>query len=563
MKTICVYPTKAQFIIGEEIKIKVELNNAVEAGSTLICNIYRLQESLFKIEKTVLKGDKEIVFSFNLNIRERYMTGYGVKVEVQRLDGNYDAYYTAFDVVDSWTRAPRYGFISDFFDSDMNDEEDIKEMNRYHINVVQYYDWMYRHHKFIPPKDKFIDPLKRKLNLSVVKQKVGYAHKYGMKAMAYGAVYGAGKEFYEKHKEWALYKNDGKVYGFGDFLYIMDINRQCKWHDHIINQFLEAVKFGFDGIHMDQYGFPKEAISSLEGEKSIRYLQGDFPKLIDDTKDYIKSKGYNAELIFNAVNNWPVEKVAKAKEDAVYIEVWPPNDTYESLYNLISNAKKYAPQKQVILAAYMRPFLEELNIPLKSAENAAFLTMAVIFASGGFHLLLGEGNGILDDAYYPKYRTINDEEFNKRLRGYYDFIVRYEGLLYDFDISDITMTYTGGINGEYAFSGSEFSVKPKDNCVWTLIKDKAGYKIINLLNFTGITDMRWNEPKDSEPREIRNIEVTAMLAEEAKGIYTASPDINNGVSEKLNFEYVKNENGRAVRFTVPNLKIWNLIYIKL
>ena len=563
MKTICVYPAKAQFIIGEEIKIKVELNNAVEAGSTLICNIYRLQESLFKIEKTVLKGDKEIVFSFNLNNRERYMTGYGVKVEVQRLDGNYDAYYTAFDVVDSWTRAPRYGFISDFFDSDMNDEEDIKEMNRYHINVVQYYDWMYRHHKFIPPKDKFIDPLKRKLNLSVVKQKVEYAHKYGMKAMAYGAVYGAGKEFYEKHKEWALYKNDGKVYGFGDFLYIMDINRQCKWHDHIINQFLEAVKFGFDGIHMDQYGFPKEAISNLEGEKSIRYLQGDFPKLIDDTKDYIKSKGYNAELIFNAVNNWPVEKVAKAKEDAVYIEVWPPNDTYESLYNLISNAKKYAPQKQVILAAYMRPFLEELNIPLKSAENAALLTMAVIFASGGFHLLLGEGNGILDDAYYPKYRTINDEEFNKRLRGYYDFIVRYEGLLYDFDISDITMTYTGGINGEYAFSGSEFSVKPKDNCVWTLIKDKAGYKIINLLNFTGITDMRWNEPKDSEPREIRNIEVTAMLAEEAKGIYTASPDINNGVSEKLNFEYVKNENGRAVRFTVPNLKIWNLIYIKL
>ena len=563
MKTICVYPAKAQFIIGEEIKIKVELNNAVEAGSTLICNIYRLQESLFKIEKTVLKGDKEIVFSFNLNNRERYMTGYGVKVEVQRLDGNYNAYYTAFDVVDSWTRAPRYGFISDFSDSDMNDEEDIKEMNRYHINVVQYYDWMYRHHKFIPPKDKFIDPLKRKLNLSVVKQKVEYAHKYGMKAMAYGAVYGAGKEFYEKHKEWALYKNDGKVYGFGDFLYIMDINRQCKWHDHIINQFLEAVKFGFDGIHMDQYGFPKEAVSSLEGEKSIRYLRGDFPKLIDDTKDYIKSKGYNAELIFNAVNNWPVEKVAKAKEDAVYIEVWPPNDTYESLYNLISNAKKYAPQKQVILAAYMRPFLEELNIPLKSAENAALLTMTVIFASGGFHLLLGEGNGILDDAYYPRYRTINDEEFNKRLRKYYDFIVRYEELLYDFDISDITMTYTGGINGEYVFSGAEFSVKPKDNCVWTLIKDKAGYKIINLLNFTGITDMRWNEPKDSEPREIRNIEVTAMLAEEAKGIYTASPDINNGVSEKLNFEYVKNENGRAVRFTVPNLKIWNLIYIKL
>ena len=55
-----------------------------------------------------------------------------------------------------------------------------------------------------------------------------------MRAMAYGAVYASEIEFYDKNKELAIFQNDGKVLGFIDFIYMMDINRESKWHDHII-----------------------------------------------------------------------------------------------------------------------------------------------------------------------------------------------------------------------------------------------------------------------------------------------------------------------------------------
>ena len=42
----------------------------------------------------------------------------------------------------------------------------------------------------------------------------------------------------------------------------------------------KAWSLGFDGIHMDAYGFPKTAVSRLNGEEKIERLDEDFPSLI-------------------------------------------------------------------------------------------------------------------------------------------------------------------------------------------------------------------------------------------------------------------------------------------
>ncbi|MFA9397963.1 MAG: glycoside hydrolase family 66 protein [Clostridiaceae bacterium] len=555
-----IYPTKASFRKNEKIQIIVDIEGDI-SSSKLRCNVYKLHDNVFSLDKFISSLENKIVFEFNINNDEIFMSGYGVEVELYENDKKVQTINTAFDILSSWKYAPRYGFLSDFSPRDLEDKNNLKEMNKYHLNVVQYYDWMYRHHDLIPKSDVFIDPLNRELSLSTVKYKINLAHKYGMEAIAYGAVYASGAEYYEKHKDLAIYKNNGEVFSFSDFLYMMDISRESKWHDHIINEFYKAIKFGFDGIHMDQYGFPKEAISILNCKNTVRNLREDFPNLINDTRYYIEERGEQVSLIFNAVNNWPVETVSKSEEDAVYIEVWPPNDTYQDLYNLISNAKKCAPEKQVILAAYMKPFLQELNIPIEQAENATLLTMATIFASGGFHLLLGENRGVLDDAYYPKYRTIENEAFNKKLRNYYDFIVKYEELLYDFDIIDTTMVNTGGINEEYVFKGVKTSPKAEADSVWSLVKEKTAYKIINLVNFVGIEDMNWNFPKEKVPSQLRNIEVSVLTCNDIKAVYVDSPDFYHGKALKLDFQYIENEQGRKIKFKVPELKIWNLIYM--
>lgn len=555
-----IYPTKAQFKIGEKIGIAAEFEGDISL-SRLKCNVYKLHNNILSSDKFTVASENKIIFEFNIDNDDAFMSGCGAEIELYENDNKLQTLYTAFDILSSWKYAPRYGFLSDFSPEDLYDKDDLKEMNKYHLNVVQYYDWMYRHHDLIPESDVFTDPLQRELSLSTVKNKITLAHEYGMEAMAYGAVYASSPEYFKAHKDMAIYKNNGEVFGFSGFLYMMDISRENKWHDHIIGEFYKAVKLGFDGIHMDQYGYPKEALCIAEGQRKIRSLREDFPDLINDTKDYIEERGEQVSLIFNAVNNWPVETVAKSKEDAVYIEVWPPNDTYQDLYNLIANAKKYAPEKQVILAAYMKPFLQELNIPVNQAENAALLTMSAIFASGGFHLLLGEKEGVLDDPYYPNYRTVKNEQFNRKLRNYYDFIVKYEELIYGFDIVDTTMVNTGGINEEYVFKGVKTSPKAEADSVWSLIKEKPGYKIINLVNFYGIENMNWNEPKENEPLTVSNLEISVLTCSEAKAVYMASPDLNNGRALKLDFEYVQGDQGSRIKFLVPELINWNLVYI--
>ena len=83
-------------------------------------------------------------------------------------------------------------------------------------------------------------------------------HKRGMKALGYGAVYAAGAEFAEKHPGWRLYAEKGKPLLFIDVFSIM--NLRSAWHEHIISEYGKAVhEVGFDGIHMDTYGFPKTA----------------------------------------------------------------------------------------------------------------------------------------------------------------------------------------------------------------------------------------------------------------------------------------------------------------
>ncbi|MCI1579541.1 MAG: glycoside hydrolase family 66 protein [Clostridium beijerinckii] len=554
------YPSKAQFNKGEKIEIIVDGEGSV-SENYIRCNIYKLHENILSMEKSISTFENKVLFEFDINDDESFMSGYGVEVELFENGERMQVLTTAFDILSSWKNAPRYGFLSDFSPDDLGDKDDLKEMNKYHLNVVQYYDWMYRHHDLIPKEDIFIDPLNRKLSIQTIEGKIKLAHKYNMKAMGYGAVYAAAPDFYEKNKDLAIYKNNKEVYGFDNFLYMMDISKESKWHNHIIQEFYKAVKFGFDGIHMDQYGYPKEAIVNINEEEKIRNLREDFPVLINETRKYIEDKGEEVGLIFNAVNNWPIETVAEAEEDAVYIEVWPPNDTYQDLYNLISNAKKYASKKQVILAAYMKPFLQELNIPVEQAENATLLTMATIFASGGFHLLLGENNGVLNDPYYPKYRTMESESFKKKLREYYDFIVKYEELIYDFDIIDTSMVNTGGINEEYVINGVNASPKAEADCIWSLIKEKPGYKIINLVNFAGIGDMNWNVAKEKRPSEIKNIEVSMLTCNEVKGVYVASPDYNEGKALKLDFEYIQSENGNKVKFIIPELKVWDLVYI--
>lgn len=559
LKVIEAFPHKAYYAKGEDVIINITIKNSsnevlTEQLSVALYKHHELIDDYVTIE-TLSRGNTEIIVKFVAP--ESELQGYGVDVEMAG-----SKLSTAFDVMSDWSVRPRYGFLSDFDKEDEEDTADIKSMLKYHINIVQFYDWMYKHEDLIPKEDYYVDLLDRKLSKKAIENKIDNCHLVGIKALAYGAIYATSKKFYEAHKDWALYTNNEIPQNLGNWFFIMNISQKSPWRQHIINEYVKAIKiFDFDGIHMDTYGFPKTAYSNLDGVRKLERLNEQFPSLIAETRKALVTVKKEACITFNSVSNWAIEEIATSVQDAVYIEVWDPQDRYYHLYQLISRAKELS-RKQVILAAYLKSFAQKNIYSDEQCHVGMLLASATIFASGGFHFALGEHNGVLPDPYYVKYATMG-VAYVREIRNYYDFIVRYGNLLFDLDSVDNSMTYGNGGNTEYIFTNGEFSSYPQPNKVWTLIKSQPGFKVIHLINYTGVQSDIWNEGKEQRPEVMTDIDIRVLVDEKITGVYLASPDSDYGQTKELAYETCLTDRGEAIQFRVPMLKIWSLIYIEV
>lgn len=559
IEIIDIFPDKAVYKPDEKVKINIYVNNRDKDKKPYYINykISHLDKMICNRKEihVLNEGINEIIIEYMPpNVKNR---GYGVRVNIQ---GSYKE--TSFDVLEHWKVRPRYGFLSDFYKEDEKDEKDVLQMLKYHINVVQFYDWMYRHEDLIPKEPYFMDLLDRKLSTEAIMDKIKSCHTYNMSALGYGCIYASSKDFYEKHKEWGLYTNNDKPQNLGEWFYIMNIDESSPWTKHIIKQYELAInELDFDGIHLDTYGFPKTAYSIVDDEKELVRLDKQFLPFINKTYDKLSNIKPDVGLIFNAVGNWAIEAVATSKQATCYIEVWDPQSKYRHLFELIHRAKELS-GKQVVLAAYMKCFDKKYDYTPESRLNSLLLTTAVITASGGFQLVLGEDDGVLCDPYYVNYGKLTDGQ-GEKVRSYYDFIVRYGDILYDMDAVDISMTHANGINTEYIFSGSDFSSYPTEQSIWTQIREVNDYKVIHLINMVGIDSDVWNEEKNHKPKEIEGIQIKALIDEQVIGVYYASPDNESISSVELEYTTESLERGNYICFEVPKLEFWGMVYIKV
>lgn len=563
LKHFDVYPDRAQYRTGETGFLIVELETAEETDLEILTETYQLDVFVSAVVVSVrcVAGERTNV-TVPLVLEGSEWECYGVNVKVQRQEEVLASASTAYDVADHWKRAPRYGFLSDFRSEEEGDLKDVESLNKFHLNVVQFYDWMYRHDQLIPPSDEFVDPMGRTLSYKVVREKVSAVQRKGMAAMAYGAVYAGLKDFLEQRPEWGLYKRNGEPFHLIDVFFIMDITPGSPWCDHIVGEFRQAVEAGFDGIHMDQYGFPKKAVRRIGDREETVDLAECYPVLINQAKKAVCEANPEAGLIFNNVSNYPVHTTARADQEAVYIEVWPPVIHLRELKGLVDRGRELGGGKHVILSAYLPSFNPEAGHDPVWAENGAVLTMATIFASGGYHLLLGEAFKVLTTAYYPNYGVMRPE-FIDETRRYYDFIVRNGKLLYDHRLEDLSFTYTGGVNTEVNFAGSvPFGPNGDTGTVWTIIKRLPGYQVLHLINLVGVEDDFWEHGKQNRPQQQRNIVCTVLLEHPAEGVYWSSPDLASGHAQPLDFETVPHEQGTALRFVIPELNVWTMVFVK-
>ncbi len=450
----------------------------------------------------------------------------------------------ALDVLADPLSRPRYGFVSHYEPG--RETGGVAELvRRLHLNAVQFYDWMYRHARLLPPQDEFEDALGQPVSLATVRELGDAVRRAGSLPMAYAAVYAVGKDERDSWSDIALYRSDGEPWTLGeDFLWNVDPTNE-RWLASFADELRGAVQqVGFAGFHLDQYGSPKRA---LRADGSVVDLAEEFPRLIDR----LAAELPDARLVFNNVNDFPTWATAAADQDAIYIEVWPPHDQLAHLGELVSKARLLAPGKGVILAAYLAPFAGDQE----TASAAERLLLATVFSHGGSALLHGEERAALTEAYYVRHAELADAPLDAA-RRYYDFAVRYGDLLYDPVAADVTRTCLGGEHEEVKVDAP---VPVTTDCVpgalWARVVRGSHGLLVSLIDLSAQTDALWNAPKRL-PATLNGVRV-ALERTASTSIFFASPESSPAL-QTLEPE----RDGRYDVVTLPSFSTWALIWVR-
>ncbi len=541
---------KAFYRPGETVHLAGKLTSQVRqpAEARLVAEITQVAGRLERLEQPLTLQGGEQAFEFSWQPPEQAPRGYGLDLTLQTLSGETLASAsTAFDVLERWTQAPRYGFLSDFPPGRSDIPATLSWLNRNHINALQFYDWMYRHEQLLTDQEPYQDPLGRTLSRATVEQLIAAAHGYNIAAMPYTAVYAASLDFYRQHPDWAMYAVDGKPLFFGDnFLVYMDPRPDSPWTRHLLDQFDQVLEqTAFDGIHLDQYGDPK---TGYDAQGRSYPLDSALAEFIDLTHQRVVAQRPDGAVVFNAVTNWPIEAVAPADEDIVYIEVWPPYTWFSELHQLVVQAQKLGNEaelapKAVVLAAYISPGLEH-NVRLADA---------IIFASGGGHIELGEQNGMLADPYFPKYEPLSPG-LAEAMRRYYDFAVRYEDVIGP-TTRDATLAYANWVT----LQGVSTNPGQVKDTVMPLVRESPGYTAISLVNLLGLASPEWKVPVAAAPDALGPTVVRISAVQQTvRGIWAASPDGDDLSLRPLEFS----QSGGEISLRLPGLAYWSMLLVE-
>lgn len=525
------WPAKSTFAVGDSVQVIVVADHAGPAELV----VGHLGETV-STRQVDLAGGRQLV-----EVGSHGRGGYAVLLRQG------DAEVTsAFDVLDSPLERPRYGFVSDFQTGRSDVAGVVDSVRQFHLNLVQFYDWMYRHAALLPEAgDDFVDALDRPLSLATVRAFVAGLREAGARSIGYAAVYGAGKEYVDAHPEQVLLRRDGTPWTLADFLWIMDISRGSPWVRHIVDQMRHAVVgVGFDGLHLDQYGDPKIALTA---DGRVVDLAEELTPLIDAVRQALP----DSTLIFNNVNDFPTRRTVLARQDATYIEVWSPHDDYADLVRLVQVARDTAHDRPVILAAYLEPFASDAGEP---SVAAAKLALSTVWAAGGQYLLFGEAQGVLVDPYYPRYATLTPQAAVV-LRRFADFSVAMGDLLFDGHAADMTRSHALGINGDVVLTGAPVSVDPQAGAVWLSVRTLGTRMVIQLVDYRAQADSRWNQARQPTG-ECPPLELTVRVVSPEPTVRAGHPAAGPVLAA-----LAPSVEGEYLTVTVPPFDTWCVVVV--
>ncbi|UAW59505.1 hypothetical protein K3F51_06720 [Limosilactobacillus reuteri] len=432
------YTDKAIYKPGEQL----ELTFNADSPATVTIQIYNFGE-LIVDKKTICQSGTN---HWTWTIPNEDYEGYIIKASAGA-----NAQYIGVNVNGNVANVPIEGFLGDFGPnlSESNMQKVVKQMNRMHVNYVQFYDWYDRDDMPLrivngQPEQNWLDFMKRPISFNTVKSYIDAVHQYGMQAMLYNLIYGSQLGITTSDdsnlnwvnpnltKEMFLYKDTKAIQtagendqSFGGKLNITYMNvLNGAWKNYLCGQINNVYKYlPFDGWHVDQLGSLPDDTYSFDGYHLKWWDYGDgYGGMLKTAKQVSPNK----RLTINATDGLGIEKImASNTVDFVYVEPWTSiGYSFEQLANFIRKTNQQY-KKPVVLASYVNKEKADGKNNNDGMVNdaAALLCDAMEMANGASHLEFGEH--YLANEYFPNHTLKLSDETQRKLMSYMDNFVAY------------------------------------------------------------------------------------------------------------------------------------------
>lgn len=558
-KVDTLYTDKAIYKPKDSLKLTF---NASDTGLAMI-RVFDMASKVFETALAIHKGEN----TFNWQLPDGDYQGYLIEVA----SGN--SQYIAVNVNNHVEYVPIMGFLGNF-GPDINQDrmnQVIKEMNRFHVNYVQFYDWYDRDDTPLrivdgKPEQNWIDFMKRPTSFNTVKNYIDVVHNYGMQAMFYNLIYGSQLGIPSSDdsnlnwtnpdltKEMFLYKDKDlkevageNDQGFGGKLNITYMNvLNPAWRNYLCGQSDIVYKnLPFDGWHVDQLGtLPNETYSS-DGVHLNWWEWGDgYGGMLKTAK----AKNPDKRLTINNADDIGTEKVmASNTVDFMYVEPWGGiGYSFKQLASYIRNStQKYG--KPMVLPSYVNKEKAENNQTDGMVNDAAaFLCDAMEMSNGASHLEWGEH--YLANEYFPNANLTLRDSSKTIIMSYLDTFVEFLQILNGKWVDDPVTSSTHQLSTGF----------DKDK-ITTVYKRSGFGSIVSLVNMIGIAHDNWQDPQGTQvmPQVQNNIQLTIPVQGKPSGVFLIKAD-ESPAPQAINFT----QDGNSISITVDKLSVWDLIYIK-
>ena len=566
----------------------------------------------------------------NLTVASEWLTnntGYLVTISVNDKSGStLSSKRAGLSVEDDWTVFPRYGIVAGS-PTDQNSilvknleayRKELELMKSMNINSYFFYD---AYNEATDPFPEGVDSFVQKWNTwshtqvdtKAVKELVDQVHKSGAVAMLYNMISADSNpknpalplaalayNFYDSFGK----KGEPMTYTIGDNptqVYYDPANPD--WQKYIAGVMKSAMdRMGFDGWQGDTIG--DNRVTDYEHRNSTdeadsHMMSDSYASFINAMKDLIGEKYY---ITINDVNGGNDDKLAKARQDVVYNELWTNGGSvipgrmqvaYGDLKARIDMVRNKT-GKSLIVGAYMEEPGIDYTVPGGKATNGAgkdalagkplqadatLLVDATVAAAGGYHMsiaALANANAalnVLQSAYYPTQYLSVARDTIRKLYNYQQFITAYENLLRGEGVTNSTQSVsTKNATGEIL---SKDALGVTGDQVWTFAKSGKGFSTVQMINMMGI-NAGWhneegyadNKTPDAQENLTVRLSLAGKTAQEAAKIadqvYVTSPDDwATSSMKKAQASLETDENGQPVLvISVPKLTLWNMLYIK-